>query len=166
MKLDFAPAILGIFCAEVFFLLCSINNFKFWNPDFYSDKPEASKEIIENNADNIVVSQELVDLDCFPRNVTYKTKLKIPNREATRYISDEPEEFYCGNFKFKVTSFNEHYSNVFLGGTFIESKALKDYGCKNDLDRILCYEEMVVNHGKVAGVRSFRSFSATFLWSN
>jgi hypothetical protein len=98
-----------------------------------------------------IQSTEGVDLNCFPRNTVWsKDRWK------------GPKQFDCGSNQFEITSFDSENAEDFLGGLFVESKTLKELGCKNDNDRIVCYEEVTVTQGRAAGIKAHRSFSATF----
>ena len=117
---------------------------------FVGEMPEVDSDL---NLNVEVQSKEIVDLNCFPRNLVWK---KVKNS------GPEPDRFDCGSNQYEITSYDQTLAGSHLGGYFNESKMLIDQNCKIDNDRIVCREEEVITQGRASGLVAFRSFSATF----
>jgi len=89
-----------------------------------------------------------VDLDCFPRNTKWK------NDANSNHIP--PQSFQCGDFQFEISSY-ERTPIDSIQPFWSETRALKEFGCDIDVDRIVCSEAVKFN-----GLTFYRSFTASF----
>ncbi len=103
-----------------------------------------------------VSSSKRDQLDCFPHDVQWND---------SRYEKD-PISFTCADVRYRIETFSEAYADEFLGGRFPESKTLQELGCRLDTSRIVCIEEHTVEKGRAAGIKAYRSWTATITTSN